>query len=390
MEATLKEGEHQDEPWPDDATAWKPSPSPVTASPTPGSAHLTPIRHTCLFLHCLLGDSRQFIHLENGLHKQLQQRNHRAIREGRSPILLECWMVDARNHGSSPHASDHSYLDLVADVRTFIQRHGLKSPILCGHSQGGKTALVYALLATQKTFLDGMTEKVVNEHDSQEAASNASPAATSSPAPVQATSSPLIPSRLIIFDASPAAYTHTHSQIFSAMESIDLTGAPRKIDIERMLKPYLSSPSDRAFVLANIRQETKEAANGGSDDKNVATVTNVPSKGVNGTPSTSSPSASSSSAPSFSWRCNLPLLHQSEPLVHGWPLPAPPSCSYRSPALFLAGSKSSRLTTPDYLKHLHAYYPHHQLQQIDGAHHFLHQSHSKECAERIVEFLDAQ
>ncbi|KAG5874591.1 hypothetical protein JTB14_001225 [Gonioctena quinquepunctata] len=53
--------------------------------------------------------------------------------------------IDARNHGDSPHTREHSYDDLVMDVRQFMYKMDLKKINLLGHSMGGRTAMLFAL-----------------------------------------------------------------------------------------------------------------------------------------------------------------------------------------------------------------------------------------------------
>lgn len=54
--------------------------------------------------------------------------------------------VDARNHGDSPHAVEHTYEHLVEDVRMLIrQRLNSVKVDLMGHSMGGRTMMLFAL-----------------------------------------------------------------------------------------------------------------------------------------------------------------------------------------------------------------------------------------------------
>lgn len=41
---------------------------------------------------------------------------------------------DLRNHGDSPHDPAHNYAVMASDVEEFIQVHGLKTPVVIGHS----------------------------------------------------------------------------------------------------------------------------------------------------------------------------------------------------------------------------------------------------------------
>ena len=55
------------------------------------------------------------------------------------------YTLDLRNHGDSPHDSTHTYAAMASDVEEFIRAHGLKSPIVIGHSMGAKVAMTIAL-----------------------------------------------------------------------------------------------------------------------------------------------------------------------------------------------------------------------------------------------------
>ena len=51
------------------------------------------------------------------------------------------WMLDARNHGKSPHDAIHSYEAMAQDVVEFLDQNGIDKARLIGHSMGGKTVL---------------------------------------------------------------------------------------------------------------------------------------------------------------------------------------------------------------------------------------------------------
>ena len=50
-------------------------------------------------------------------------------------------LLDARNHGASPHAPDMDYRLLAADVTAWMDREGIDRADVIGHSMGGKTAM---------------------------------------------------------------------------------------------------------------------------------------------------------------------------------------------------------------------------------------------------------
>ena len=58
---------------------------------------------------------------------------------------VQVYVLDARNHGNSPHVSKMSYESMSEDTVMFMKEHGSRSWTLIGHSMGGKTAMVTAL-----------------------------------------------------------------------------------------------------------------------------------------------------------------------------------------------------------------------------------------------------
>lgn len=84
-------------------------------------------------------------------------------------------MPDARGHGNSS-SPEHGYCynGLAADVVSFIDKLGLDTPVLLGHSMGGMTAAVVAsrnpkrlrgLVLADPTFLTPQRQREVHESD---------------------------------------------------------------------------------------------------------------------------------------------------------------------------------------------------------------------------------
>ena len=55
------------------------------------------------------------------------------------------YVLDARNHGHSPHAPQMTYDLMSRDTVSFFRREGLERSVLIGHSMGGKTVMNVAL-----------------------------------------------------------------------------------------------------------------------------------------------------------------------------------------------------------------------------------------------------
>jgi pimeloyl-ACP methyl ester carboxylesterase len=55
------------------------------------------------------------------------------------------FVLDARNHGRSPHSDVFNYHAMSEDVVEFVRQKNLSSVSLLGHSMGGKTAALVSL-----------------------------------------------------------------------------------------------------------------------------------------------------------------------------------------------------------------------------------------------------
>ena len=54
------------------------------------------------------------------------------------------FLPDLRNHGASPHAPTHTYVEMVNDLERFYQETATEDAYLIGHSMGGKVAMRFA------------------------------------------------------------------------------------------------------------------------------------------------------------------------------------------------------------------------------------------------------
>ena len=67
---------------------------------------------------------------------------------------------DARNHGDSDHRPDMSYSVMANDLVGLCQDLGLDSPVVLGHSMGGKSAMTAALTKVSILY-EGDLEKTI-------------------------------------------------------------------------------------------------------------------------------------------------------------------------------------------------------------------------------------
>ncbi|KAJ6655796.1 hypothetical protein lerEdw1_004849 [Lerista edwardsae] len=154
-----------------------------------------------VFLHGLFGSKSNF----QSLAKKLVLKTQRKV-----------LIVDARNHGKSPHSPLMTYEAMSADVQLLFQQLCLHRCVLIGHSMGGKTAMVFTLQR------------------------------------------PDLVERLVCVDISPRETTAvTGFQAFiAAMSAVDIPqGVPRSTArrlAEEQLRSTIQDPGIRHFLLKNL------------------------------------------------------------------------------------------------------------------------------------------
>jgi len=122
------------------------------------------------------------------------------------PVIV----LDQRNHGRSPHADTNSYLDMVSDLLDFVQAHKIDKAIICGHSMGGKVAMLFALLHPERT------------------------------------------EKLIVIDIAPVQYQHSHAPFLQELAKLDLAQLKSRRDADAMLTSVIPDTGTRLFLLQNL------------------------------------------------------------------------------------------------------------------------------------------
>ncbi len=121
----------------------------------------------------------------------------------------EVLSVDLRNHGDSPWAETHGYVDLAGDLAELLHAEGGGCDVL-GHSMGGKAAMMLAL------------------------------------------SAPELVGRLLVADIAPVAYTHSQTPLIEAMQSLDLNTIASRGQADAALAETVTDASVRAFLLQSL------------------------------------------------------------------------------------------------------------------------------------------
>lgn len=123
---------------------------------------------------------------------------------------FEVFVLDARNHGQSPHSTDFNYDVMADDLYAFLMEHQIIDPIILGHSMGGKSAMQFAMNYPNKL------------------------------------------AKLIVADIAPKAYPVHHSEILDGMLSIDLNVINTRKGADKELSKYIGDLSTRQFLLKNL------------------------------------------------------------------------------------------------------------------------------------------
>jgi pimeloyl-ACP methyl ester carboxylesterase len=123
---------------------------------------------------------------------------------------FEVFIVDARNHGKSPHSDEFTYDIMANDLYEFLLHNNIVNPIILGHSMGGKTAMHFAM-----------------NYPNQLA-------------------------KLIVVDIAPKAYPVHHSVILKSMLSLDFGTINTRKNADEFLSKTITDFSMRQFLLKNI------------------------------------------------------------------------------------------------------------------------------------------
>jgi len=129
---------------------------------------------------------------------------------------FEVFNIDIRNHGRSPHATEHSIKLMCDDLSEFIIQNHINNPFLLGHSMGGKVAMQFAL------------------------------------------NNPDIVSKLVIVDIGPKKYKPVHDELFLSLSKIDLSQISSISSADEALKNAIPDFAERQLLIKNIKKSTEQ------------------------------------------------------------------------------------------------------------------------------------
>jgi esterase len=118
--------------------------------------------------------------------------------------------IDCRNHGNSFKSDAMSYHDMASDVLMLLNTLGIDSPVIVGHSMGGKIAMSLALSNTIKL------------------------------------------NAMVVIDIAPKSYPPFHNGIIHELLSIDVRDYNRRSEVDDALKAKIPSQQLRQFLLKSL------------------------------------------------------------------------------------------------------------------------------------------
>tara|TARA_B110000902_G_scaffold94382_1_gene111773 strand:+ start:1932 stop:2690 length:759 start_codon:yes stop_codon:yes gene_type:complete len=120
------------------------------------------------------------------------------------------YLVDLRNHGRSPHSDKMSYDLMADDLLELIMDEKINSPIILGHSMGGKAALMFA--KKHPNYLD----------------------------------------KLIVADIGLKSYPMHHEEILKGLNSVNLQEVSSRSEAQQSLEIYIANLGIQQFLLKNL------------------------------------------------------------------------------------------------------------------------------------------
>jgi pimeloyl-ACP methyl ester carboxylesterase len=119
-------------------------------------------------------------------------------------------LVDARNHGHSPHTENHNYELIAEDLKLLLDNLDIEAASLIGHSMGGKAVMRFAQLFPSRVR------------------------------------------KLVVVDMGIKAYPMHHDTILEGLKSIDFDLITSRSAADHELSHYIKDLAVRQFLLKNL------------------------------------------------------------------------------------------------------------------------------------------
>jgi pimeloyl-ACP methyl ester carboxylesterase len=121
--------------------------------------------------------------------------------------------LDLRNHGQSQHDTQFDYQSMVGDLKNFLVEQNIPSPIVIGHSMGGKVAMNFAVVHPDKL------------------------------------------EKLIVVDISPRPYNLEHYVIIDGLKTIPIDKITSRNEADEALSAFVPEADVRQFLLKNLQRK---------------------------------------------------------------------------------------------------------------------------------------
>lgn len=132
-------------------------------------------------------------------------------------------LIDLRNHGNSFFADNHSYQEMVNDLKNYCEAHNLESINIIGHSMGGKVAMFFVV------------------------------------------DYPQLVNKIVVADISPRNYTALMDHVESIKFHLNLVSVMKNLPIEefstlREISQYIKelTTEEKNIILKNLRKENNK------------------------------------------------------------------------------------------------------------------------------------
>jgi esterase len=212
-------------------------------------------------------------------------------------------MLDLRNHGRSPHSNEFTYAAMVSDLNEYCETHQLNEISVLGHSMGGKVAMFFAAQYPQKV------------------------------------------KKLIVADIGVKYYQPHHADILAALNAVDFSSKPTRVDVETIMSEFITDFGTRQFLMKSLYWKEPEQ---------------------------------------LGFRFNLPVFNEQIDSV-GEALPE--GALFENPVLFIKGGNSKYILEED-ISDIVVHFPNANFETIPNVGHWLHTENPKMFYELVMEFLN--
>lgn len=126
---------------------------------------------------------------------------------------FKVYLVDQRNHGSSPHSEEFDYNVMTDDILELMLNENIDRAHVVGHSMGGKVAMNFAARYPERV------------------------------------------DKLVVVDIAPKYYPPHHEKIFRGFKSLKLDEIKSRQEADEQMAYTLSDFGVRQFILKNLTRD---------------------------------------------------------------------------------------------------------------------------------------